>query len=95
LRWFVSRDSLPRESETYINMPKKHSRIRVVLEKPLYESVCHLADLEDISVSQKIRDLIKVAMKAEEDSASADFAQERERTFRRSRGLSHKQVWCP
>ena len=74
-------------------MPTKNPRIHVVLEKPLYESVRRLAKEEDISLSLKIRDLVKEALEAEEDAALAEFAKERERTFRRSRGLSHKQVW--
>jgi metal-responsive CopG/Arc/MetJ family transcriptional regulator len=74
-------------------MPTKHPRINVVLEKPLYESVQRLAKKEDISLSLKVRDLVREALEAEEDAALADFAEERERTFRRSRGLTHKQVW--
>ena len=74
-------------------MPTKNPRIHVVLEKPLYESVRRLAKDEDISLSLKIRDLVKEALEAEEDAALADFAQERERTIWRSQGLSHKQVW--
>ncbi len=74
-------------------MPTKNPRIHVVLEKPLYESIRRLAKKEDISLSLKIRDLVKEALEVEEDAALADFAQERERTFRRLRGRSHKQVW--
>ena len=74
-------------------MPTKNPRIHVVLERPLYESVRRLAKEEDISLSLKIRDLVKEALEAEEDAALVEFAKERERTFRRSRGQSHKQVW--
>jgi hypothetical protein len=74
-------------------MPTKNPRINVVLEKPLYESVRRLAKKEDISLSLKIRDLVKRALEAEEDAALAEFAQEREKTFRRSKALTHKQVW--
>jgi hypothetical protein len=74
-------------------MPAKNPRVNVVLEKPLYESVRRLAAKEEISVSLKIRDLIKDALDAYEDAALTEFAEEREKTFRRSRGLSHKQVW--
>jgi hypothetical protein len=74
-------------------MPAKNPRVNVVLEKPLYESVRRLAAKEEISVSLKIRDLVKDALAAQEDIALADVAEEREKTFRRTRGLSHKQVW--
>lgn len=74
-------------------MPTKNPRIHVVLEKPLYESVRRLAAKEDVSLSLKIRDLVKKALEVEEDAVLDKFAEEREKTFRRSKGLSHKQVW--
>jgi metal-responsive CopG/Arc/MetJ family transcriptional regulator len=74
-------------------MPTKNPRVNVVLEKPLYEAVCRLAEKEKISLSLKIRDLVREALEAEEDAALAAFAEEREKTFHRSRGLTHKQVW--
>jgi len=74
-------------------MPAKNPRVNVVLEKPLYDSVKRLAAKEEISLSLKIRDLIKEALEAQEDVVLTEVAEEREKTFRRSRGLSHKQVW--
>jgi hypothetical protein len=74
-------------------MPAKNPRVNVVLEKPLYDCVRRLAAKEEISLSLKIRDLIKDALEAQEDIVLAEVAEEREKTFRRTRGLSHKQVW--
>ena len=74
-------------------MPTKNPRINVVLEKPLYDSVRRLAEKEEISLSLKIRDLVREALEAEEDAALAKFAEEREKSFKRSRALTHKQVW--
>jgi len=74
-------------------MPTKNPRVNVVLEKPLYESVRRLAEKEEISLSLKIRDLVREALEAEEDAALAQFAEEREKSFKRSRALTHKQVW--
>jgi predicted DNA-binding ribbon-helix-helix protein len=74
-------------------MPTRNPRVNVVLEKPLYDTVRRLAAKEEISLSMKISDLIKQALEAEEDAVLAEFAEEREKTFRRSRGMSHKQVW--
>ncbi len=74
-------------------MPAKNPRVHVVLEKPLYDTVRRLAAKDDVSLSLKIRDLVREALEAEEDAALAEFAEERERTFPRSRGLTHKQVW--
>ena len=74
-------------------MPTKNPRINVVLEKPLYESIRRMAKKEDVSLSLKIRDLVREALEAEEDAALAQFAEERERSFKRSRALTHKRVW--
>ena len=74
-------------------MPTKNPRVNVVLEKPLYESVRRLAKKDDVSLSLKIRDLVREALEAEEDAALAEFAEEREKSFRRFRALTHKQVW--
>jgi len=74
-------------------MPTKNPRINVVLEKPLYDSVRRLAEKEDVSLSLKIRDLVRAALEAEEDAALAQFAEEREKSFKRSRAFTHKQVW--
>jgi hypothetical protein len=74
-------------------MPAKNPRVNVVLEKPLYDRVRRLAAKEEISLSLKIRDLVKDALEAQEDALLGEIAEEREKTFRRSRGLSHKQVW--
>ena len=74
-------------------MPAKRPRMSVVFEKPLYDSLRRIESKEEISLSLKIRDLVKEALEAQEDAALAEFAEERKRTFRRSQGMSHKQVW--
>ncbi len=74
-------------------MPTKNPRVNVVLEKPLYNSVRRLAEKEDVSLSVKIRDMVRQALEAEEDSALAEFAEERVKTFTRSRGITHRQTW--
>ena len=74
-------------------MPTKHPRVNVVLEKPLLDSVRRLAEKEQISLSLKIRDLVRNALEAEEDAAVVRLADRREKTFRRSRALTHKQTW--
>jgi len=59
----------------------------------LYDSGRRLATKEEMFLSLKIRDLIKDAHEAEEDIVLAEVAEQREKTFRRTRELSHKQVW--
>jgi|TARA_B100000315_G_scaffold49553_1_gene44162 metal-responsive CopG/Arc/MetJ family transcriptional regulator len=74
-------------------MPSKNPRINVVLEKPLYKDVEHLAKKEGVSLSLKVRDLIKEALEIKEDIALTSFAEKREQTFSRTKALKHTEVW--
>lgn len=74
-------------------MPTRNPRINVVLEKPIYDSICHLAHKERISLSLKVRDLIHDAMEIYEDKVLAKFAEERERSLDRNKSLTHEQIW--
>jgi predicted DNA-binding ribbon-helix-helix protein len=74
-------------------MPAKNPRVNVVLEKPLYSVLSSLAEDEGISMSMLMRDLVKEALELREDQALADFAEQREDSFDRSKALSHEKVW--
>ncbi|NOY64617.1 MAG: ribbon-helix-helix protein, CopG family [Nitrospirae bacterium] len=74
-------------------MPAKNPRINVVLEESLYKSIEHLAKRDGVSLSMKVRDLVKEALEIEEDIALSRFAEEREKTFRKTRALKHNEVW--
>lgn len=74
-------------------MPTKNPRVNVVLEKPLYRNVEFLAKRDGVSLSLKVRDLIKEALEVEEDFALAMFAEEREKNFDRATALKHDEVW--
>ena len=74
-------------------MPTKNPRINVVLEKPLYQNVERIARKDGVSLSLKVRDLIKEALEMEEDVALAAIAEEREKSFVRKKSLSHREVW--
>jgi len=74
-------------------MPTKNPRINVVFEEPLYHAVEHLAKRDGVSLSLKVRDLVKEALEIEEDIALTRFAEEREKSFRKSRSLKHDEVW--
>jgi len=74
-------------------MPAKNPRVNVVLEKPLYKSVEFLAKRDGVSLSLKVRDLIKVALEVEEDVSLSLFAGNREKTFNRATALKHEEVW--
>lgn len=74
-------------------MPTRNPRVNVVLEEPLYESLQRWAKRDGVSLSLKVRDLVKQALEAEEDRALVRLAEEREQTFDRAKGLGHLQVW--
>ena len=74
-------------------MPTKNPRINVVLEKPLYNNVERLAERDGVSLSLKVRDLVKEALEIEEDIGLAQLAETREETFNRKKSLKHHEVW--
>ncbi len=74
-------------------MPTKNPRINVVLEKPLYDNIERLAKKDGVSLSLKVRDLVKEALEIQEDIALSSFAGKRERTFRKKKALKHNEVW--
>jgi len=74
-------------------MPTKNPRINVVLEPPLYHNIERLAERDGVSLSLKVRDLVKEALEIEEDIALSGFAEKRERTFEKKKSLKHSEVW--
>lgn len=74
-------------------MPAKNPRVNVVLEKPLYRDIEHLAKRDGVSLSLKMRDLVKEAMEIEEDIVLSVLVEKREKTFRKSTALKHDEVW--
>ena len=74
-------------------MPTKNPRVNVVLEKPLYANVGRLAKRDGVSMSLKVRDLLKEALEMEEDIALARFTETREQSFSRKKSLKHDEVW--
>lgn len=74
-------------------MPARNPRVNVVLEKPLYEAVDHLAKEEGVSLSTVVRDLVREAIEIREDIDLGRLATKREKSLRRSRVLTHKDVW--
>jgi len=74
-------------------MPAKNPRVNVVLELPLFEAVSRLAKNEGVSLSLKVRDLVREAVELYEDEYLAAVASSREKSFIRSKGLSHAEVW--
>lgn len=74
-------------------MPTKNPRVNVAMEKPLYMAVEYLAKKDGVSMSLKVRDLMREALEIEEDISLSLFAEERERTFSKTKALKHNEVW--
>jgi len=74
-------------------MPAKNPRINVVLEKPLYKNIERLAERDGVSLSLKVRDLVKEALEIEEDIGLSKLVETREKTFNRKKALKHDEVW--
>ncbi len=74
-------------------MPTSNPRINVVLEKPIYKTIKELAKRDGVSLSLKVRDLVKEAIEIEEDIGLARIAEKREKSFTKSKALKHKEVW--
>ena len=53
------------------NVPAKNPKVNVVLEKPLYGVLRRWAKRDGVSLSLKVRDLVKAAVEAKEDQVLA------------------------
>ncbi len=74
-------------------MPTKNPRVNVVLEKPLYDDVERIAGRDGVSLSLKVRDLVKEALEIEEDIALSHLAETREESLKGKKALKHDEVW--
>ena len=74
-------------------MPTQNPRINIVVDNLLYQNVQLLAKKDNMSLSAKVRDLIKEALEFEEDIALAEFAEKREASCNESDSLTHDDVW--
>ena len=74
-------------------MPSKNPRINVVLDDNLYKNIQFLAETEGVSLSAKVKDLIKEALEIQEDLYLAAFAEERKKTWDKSTARTHDEIW--
>lgn len=75
-------------------MPSQNPRINVVLDNFLYQHVRLLAEKDDVSLSAKVRDLLKEALEVQEDIALSAFAEKRENSWNDTKALTHDDVWA-
>jgi predicted DNA-binding protein len=76
-----------------ISMPAKNPRINVVLEEPLYREVRFLAKNDGVSMSTKVRDLIREVLETQEDIYLAKIADYRVSSWKEPLGLPHEETW--
>ena len=74
-------------------MPATNPRVNVVLDEPVYEGLRRWAKRDGVSLSLKVRDLVKDALDLEEDRALADIADSRMATFEPKTAKTHAQIW--
>ena len=71
-------------------MPSTHPRINTVLEPPVYEAVKRLATQDGVSLSQKVRDLVREALELLEDAALEEIVKQRRKN--QARSIPHAEV---
>jgi predicted DNA-binding protein len=74
-------------------MPAKNPRINVVLDEPLYREVQSLAKKDGVSMSTKVRDLLKEVLETQEDIYLAQIADRRTSNWKKPLGLSYEETW--
>ncbi len=74
-------------------MPTQNPRINIVLDALLYQNVQLLAQKDNVSLSAKVRDLLKEALEIQEDVALAGFAEKRGDSWDDSDTPTHSKVW--
>jgi hypothetical protein len=74
-------------------MPTQNPRINVVVEPSLHNTLSKIAKKAGISLSLLSRDLIKDALEIKEDIYWDEIAGKRDKSFSKSKSLSHKDVW--
>lgn len=74
-------------------MSTKNPRVMVVLESPLHRWVRRLAKVEGLSVSMKLRDLVREAYEAYEDRYWSRIGAKRLKTLKSEKLISHEEFW--
>ena len=75
-------------------MATKMPRLNVVMEPYIYSAIVRLSRKEKLSLSLVARDLLREALTIHEDAFWAKEAKRRESSFRKSKGISHKDAWA-
>ena len=71
-------------------MPTNQPRIAMLLEQPIYNAVKSLAKRDNVSLSQKSRDLIIKSLDLFEDSTLEKISNERKKN--KDKSISHDEI---
>lgn len=74
-------------------MPAKNPRVMVVMEQPLYYTVCRKAKRDGVSLSTEMRDLVRQALEDNEDIVWSQKADQRSVRRSSQAPVSHKAFW--
>jgi hypothetical protein len=73
-------------------MPAKNPRVNTVLETPLFRVVQRLAKNDGVSLSEKVRDLVREAVELVEDEGLEALARTRRELRPKAKLLTHAEV---
>jgi len=74
-------------------MTATNPRINVQVDTILYNNIRFLAKKDGVSLSAKVRELLKEASEIHEDVYLASVAEDREESWSESESLTHEEVW--
>jgi predicted DNA-binding protein len=63
------------------------------MEEPLYREVQFLAKKDGVSMSTKVRDLLREVLETQEDIHLAQIADRRASGWKEPLGMSHEETW--
>jgi len=73
-------------------MPTKNPRLNVVLEPQVYNLIKKLAEMDELSMSLKARELLIEALELYEDYKLSHIAQDREESLEKSELIPHSKA---
>ncbi len=74
-------------------MAAKNPRVMVVLDPPLYRWLRRSARADGVSLSLRLRDVVREAFELQEERYWAREGERRLRAFRRGKAVSHAHAW--
>ena len=75
------------------NMPTKNPRVNVVVDRELFELLKALAEERGESISSVVRRYVELGLSLAEDIGLAKIGEERLRTLKKGKTLTHEEVW--